>query len=242
MVLEIVNRESMAQDQTSSGTVSTPQGMAPGSSASPSPGLVGASTLASQHGATNTNSTPEQRAKWRERWQRRKDRILGKSSPPAGPPGSSGPGGAPVVGPGGAPGQTPQTPGPIPWTAAAVRPILAQGVPAVERLDIATLKNKAARLEDPDFVSMVERDAAWNPEAKRDLIDSGSECLAEVLNEMGVESIPPHWAKFGVSCATILAGRKVLASKLDELFERKYGKGSRPTQSTPPTAAEPVPA
>lgn len=123
----------------------------------------------------------------------------------------------------------------IPWTAAAVRPLLNQTVPAVERLDVATLRKKAAALDDPDFVSLVEREAPWNPEAKRDLIDSGSECLAELLNQMGVESLPPHWVKLGISCTTILAGRRVLASKLDELYERKHGRAPAAPAAPQPT-------
>lgn len=215
----------MGDIQTNQGTAPTAPGVGQGNGAAPSPGMGATATLANQHGAANANSTPEQRAKWRERWQRRKDRILGKTPAPSGSPGPVVPGQPPVGGSVPGPGIPGQAPGaPVPWTPNAVKPVFARLVPFAEKLDVQSLRQKAAKLNDPDFAALVASDAKWDDGAKRDLIDSGSEIFAEWMNEMGLDSIPERYVKFSTAVGVIYASRKTLAAKLDELYARKYGK------------------
>lgn len=102
-----------------------------------------------------------------------------------------------------------------------------------------SLRRKAVKLDDPDFTALVVTDAKWDDGAKRDLIDSGSEIFAEWFNELGLESIPERYVKFTTAVGVIYAGRQTLAAKLDELYERKYGKKEpAATNATPdPKAA-----
>lgn len=115
--------------------------------------------------------------------------------------------------------------------------MFARLVPFAEKLDVQSLRRKAVKLDDPDFTALVVSDAKWDDGAKRDLIDSGSEIFAEWFNEMGLESIPERYVKFTTAVGVIYAGRQTLAAKLDELYDRKYGKKEPATPTPEPTPA-----
>lgn len=185
--------------------------------AAPGPAPVGTGHAPGQ-------STPEQRARWREKnrraYQRRKAReadlpdpepdpaVVGK---PADDPAQAGGGGV----------------APVPWDSSLLDPLFRTIVPEAERLDIATLRAKASAL-GPDMVRMVEADAKWNPVAKS-IITTGPQVAAQVLTSMGVSvSHAPAIAPV-MALGSIMSGHMLLASKLDEMTKAKATAPAEPT-------------
>lgn len=192
------------------------------------PGVASSTPPASPPGSvpvgSASKSTPEQRARWREKnkraYARRMAKERGEPDPFPDPPlvaeSSAGP-----VAP--APGDPPA----VPWDASVLEPLFRSIVPEVEKLDIAALKAKAATLGE-DMVRTVEKDAAWNPVAKTTLISTAPAVVAQTLNSIGISAThAPALALLG-AIGAILTGRQILAAKLDEL-----AKAQTPTPSAP---------
>lgn len=87
---------------------------------------------------------------------------------------------------------TPADPPPVPWDAGVLEPLFRSIVPEVEKLDVASLKAKAAGLGD-EMIRMVEKDAAWNPVAKTTIISTAPAVVAQTLNS--IVSIPQNLAE-----------------------------------------------
>ncbi len=184
----------------------------------PGPAPVGAGNAPGQ-------STPEQRAKWREKnrraYQRRKAREAGLPDPepdpsvvgkPADDPAQAGGGGV----------------APVPWDSTLLDPLFRTIVPEAERLDIATLRAKASSL-GPDMVRMVEADGKWNPVAKSTIITTGPQVAAQVLTSMGVSVSHAPAIALVMALGSIMSGHMLLASKLDEMAKAKATAPAEPT-------------
>lgn len=206
------------------------------------PGVAGASLLASNYGANPTpKSTPEQRARWREKskraYERRKLRAQGGGEPvgplPAASDSAAPPSGGPD--PGGAPGVS--TPAPVPWDNATLRPLFEQLIPALEKADVASLVKKSARLGNPKVVPVIEQEARWPAASKATLLASGPQCAAEALNELGIGADKAHWAAVVLAAGAIVAGRVMLNAKLDKMIAGKESQEAANAEPTPPPAA-----
>ena len=204
-------------------TTTHPAGVAAGGPPPAPPGPVGV-------GAPPGKSTPEQRARWREKsrqaYLRRKARENGQPDPVPADPVVAQPAADPAASP-------PAGPPAVPWDPSVLEPLFRTVVPEIERLDIAALKARATPL-GVEVVNMVEKDATWNPVAKGTIVTTGPAVVAKALNSVGVSAEhAPAIALVG-AVAAILTGRQMLAAKLDEL-----AKAERAPSTPPPTPPNP---
>jgi len=202
-------------------TSPAPSGVAVSPSPPPAPGPAPV-------GAGNApGSTPEQRARWREKnrraYQRRKAREAGLPDPDPAPEVVAKPADDPTQAGGGGVA-------PVPWDPSVLDPLFRAIVPEAERLDIATLRAKATAL-GPDMVRMVEADGRWNPVAKSTLITTGPQVAAQVLNSVGVSTQHAPAIALVMALGAIITGRGILAAKLDEMAKAKAD--SAPAPSSP---------
>lgn len=160
----------------------------------------------------------KQRAAWRERSKRSYAGKTGKPMPapapaPSGPVGPTVPTVPGVAGANGAPGVSP---GPVPWTADIVRPGLALVVPAVEKLDVASLKAEASKIS-PAAAALVEKKGGWGDPQKTAVIESVAAVTCKWMNRFGVSSeYAPEVALIG-SVGAIVTQRALLKSELAEM-------------------------
>lgn len=190
-------------------------------------------------------STPEQRAKWREKAARRAARLRDPGGPPlpsAIRPDPAGPGGpAPGGGAGG--------PAPVPWSTDTLKPLFQQLVPALEEASVQRLAAKAAAI-DKSLAAEVTRDAAWNSAAKVGVIEAGPQCAAEMLNEMGIGADKAHWAALLIAGGSIAASHMMLSARLERMLAERgkpdaggvgqpTGSGGRPVPPEPPAPSAP---
>jgi len=201
-------------------TTTSPPPVAPGSAPASAPGPVAV-------GASGSKSSPEQRARWREKsrlaYLRRKARESGQPDPVPPDPVVAQPSGDPATASNAAPPV-------VPWDPTVLEPLFRTVVPEIERLDIAALKARAVPL-GVDVVHMVEKDAAWNPVAKGTIVSTGPAVVAQALNSVGVSAHhAPAIALVG-AVAAILTGRQMLAAKLDEM--------ARAEKTAPPPTPSP---
>lgn len=113
----------------------------------------------------------------------------------------------------------------IPWTSDTLKPLFKVAVPAFEKMDVSSLKDKASKIS-PDAARIVGEDAPWPEATKVILVESGSAGIAEVMNDFGVSAKYANLTSFAVAVASILANRVTLSSKLDEMLaEMKRAKG-----------------
>jgi len=185
-----------------------PSGLAPGGPQPPPPGSVGV-------GAPPATSE-EQRARWRDKaklaYQRRKARERGEAPPVA----LAGAAAAPAGDPAPAPGDPP----PVPWDPALLRPLFETTIAEVEKLDIASLTAKAARI-DADLAKEVAKDAPWNPVAKATILTTGPEVAAKALTAMAIPAEHAPAVALAAAIVAIFSGRQRLDSKLDQLLKAK---------------------
>jgi Arc/MetJ family transcription regulator len=80
------------------------------------------------------------------------------------------------------------------------------------------MRSKAEQLGG-EFVALVDREAPWNPVAKRTLIETGPQVAAEMLNACGVSSERAPVVAFLTAAGAIMFGRSAVVSKLDQLVE-----------------------
>jgi len=213
--------------------------MGPGGPA-PTPGAAGAVAP-----LKTPRSSPEDRERWRQKYRLARARRLAA----AGQPGAaqdveriqrelvhSTPGTHRV-----APdaGSTPGVPvgaplGPVPWDAGVLSPLFQAVVPEVEKLDVASLRAKAAAI-DGQLAAQVEKDAAWNPVAKATITTTGPQVVAQALNSAGISAEHAPAIALATAVASIFAGRTILARKLDEI-------AARPKNGTESNAVPPVEA
>lgn len=169
-------------------------------------------------------STPEQRAKWREKsrlaYLRRQARAKGLPEPsvPADPISAT------------PPPQNPDVPA-VPWDPGLLKPFWASIVPEVEKLDVSSLKREAEPL-GAAIVEKVAKDAPWNPVAKTTLIETGPAVTASVLNSMGLSAEHAPTVAFIGALGAIVTSRSMLAAQLKKMVaeERalKAKQGSEP--------------
>ena len=186
-------------------------------------------------------STPEDRARWRRKYQLARARRLAATGAPGaaeeverikrdlgtGPAGS--PGVAPDAPPA-APGPVAAAVGPVPWDPGVLSPLFQAVIPEVEKLDVASLRAKAAAI-DETLAARVEKDAAWNPVAKATLTTTGPQVVAQALNSAGISAEHAPAIALCTAVASIFAGRTILARKLEELASRRP---AAETSSQPP--------
>lgn len=190
-------------------------------------------------------STPEDRARWRRKYQlARAKRLAAAGTPGAAeeverikrdlvPAGAGSSGVAPDAGP--APDGPVAAPlGPVPWDPGVLSPLFQAVIPEVEKLDVASLRAKAAAI-DTSLAVKVEKDAAWNPVAKATLTTTGPQVVAQALNSAGISAEHAPAIALVTAVASIFAGRTILARKLEEM-------ASRPRNGTESTAVPPVEA
>jgi len=192
-------------------------GMGGSGPAQAAPGSPAVATAPSQ-------STPEQRAKWREKsrlaYLRRQARAKGLPDPvpPLATPSAP------------SPGQTPDVPS-VPWDPGLLKPFWASIVPEVEKLDVSSLTREAAPL-GPSIVEKVAKDAPWNPVAKTTLIETGPAVTASILNSMGLSAEHAPTVAFIGALGAIVTSRSMLAAQLKKMVaeERaaKTAQGSDP--------------
>lgn len=109
-----------------------------------------------------------------------------------------------------------------------LQPLFQTLVPEIEKVDVESLKAKAARI-DPELASKVEADARWNPVARSTLTSTGPQVCAQTLNSMGISAEHGPAIALATAVASILASRTLLARKLDQLANRKrQSEGSLP--------------
>lgn len=113
-------------------------------------------------------------------------------------------------------------------------PLFATVVPEVEKLDVASLRAKAAEI-DGGLAAQVEKDAGWNPVAKATVISTGPAVVAQVMNSAGISAEHAPAIALVTAVGSILAGRMILARKLDEIAAQR--KGPPPTAPVEAQAA-----
>lgn len=187
-------------------------------------------------GTGSSGSTPEQREKWRRKARLaylRKQVRLGKADPSVLDGETGGTAGA-DPGPVGAP--PPPAPGvaSVPWSPDILRPLFEATVPEVEKLDVASLKAKAAEI-DPRLAPVVEKDAAWNPVAKATICTTGPVVVANTMNSMGISAEHAPAVALVAAVGAIFTGRMILARKLEEMKAAK----EVPAPAPPPAPAAP---
>lgn len=192
---------------------------APGVASSPPPAPPGGSGPV---GSAPT-STPEQRARWREKskiaYQRRQARAKGLPDPFPDPVVVAQPSAGPVPAPAG-------DPPPVPWDPSVLDPLFRTIVPEVEKLDLAALKAKAAPLGE-DMVRLVEKDGVWNPVAKGTIVTTAPAVVAQLLNSVGVSAAHAPTIALVGAIGAIFTGRQILVAKLEELA-KAHPKTSAP--------------
>lgn len=113
---------------------------------------------------------------------------------------------------------------PIPWTADTLKPLFKVAVPAFEKMDVSSLKAKAAKIS-PEAARIVGEDAPWPDATKVVLVESGAAGIAELMNDLGVSAKYANLTAFSIAAASIIANRSVLSSKMDEMLaEMKRAK------------------
>lgn len=145
------------------------------------------------------------------------------------------PGEAPGADPGVAGDSPPPAPGvgAVPWSPDILRPLFEATIPEVEKLDVASLKAKAAEI-DPGIAPVVEKDAAWNPVAKATICTTGPVVVANAMNSVGISAEHAPAVALVAAMGAIFTGRMILARKLDELKASK--------EAPPPASPLPAPA
>lgn len=124
--------------------------------------------------------------------------------------------------------------GSVPWDAGVLSPLFQTVVPEIEKLDVSSLRAKAAAI-DAQLATQVERDAAWNPVAKATITTTGPQVTAQALNAAGISAEHAPAIALATAVASIFVGRTILAQKLDEM-------AARPKNGTQSTAVPPVEA
>jgi len=118
----------------------------------------------------------------------------------------------------------------VPWDPGVLSPLFQAVIPEVEKLDVASLRAKAAAI-DQTLAARVEKDAAWNPVAKATLTTTGPQVVAQALNSAGISAEHAPAIALCTAVASIFAGRTILARKLEELASRRP---AAETSSQPP--------
>lgn len=143
-----------------------------------------------------------------------------------------------------APDPVAATPGPVvpgvavvPWDPGLLSPLFQAVVPEVEKLDVASLRAKAAAIDD-QLAARVEKDAGWNPVAKATLTTTGPQVVAQALNSAGISAEHAPAIALVTAVASIFAGRTILARKLDEMAARARGGSSAQPPPVEPSTAE----
>ena len=160
-------------------------------------------------------STPEQRERWREKsrraYLRRQAREKGLPDPFPDPVVVAQPSAGAVPAAAG-------DPPPVPWDPSILAPLFRSLVPAFEQMDIASLKAKASPAGQ-DLIRMVEQEGRWNPVAKTTLEQTGPAVTSQLLDSLGVSPAhAPMLAMLG-AIGSIVTGRVILASKIDEMIK-----------------------
>lgn len=192
-------------------------------------------------------STPEERQRWRLKAQMARAKRLAA----AGQPGAADEvarlqrdlGSVPVGAPRLATDPVATAPGTVvpgvavvPWDPGLLSPLFAAVVPEVEKLDVASLRAKAAAIDD-QLAARVEKDAGWNPVAKATLTTTGPQVVAQALNSAGISAEHAPAIALMTAVASIFAGRTILARKLDEMAARsRSGASAQPPPVEPSTA------
>lgn len=172
-------------------------------------------------GSALPKSSPEQRAKWREKsklaWLRRKAREQGLPEPV-----SSAPSPAPAP-------SSAAVPAPVvPWDASTLKPLWSSCVPAVEKATVAKLASIASPL-GPVIVKKVEADAQWNTVAKTTLIETGPAVTAQALNALGIGAENSELVAFLGACTAIATSNALLLRELKAMVaEESARKESAP--------------
>ena len=177
------------------------------------------------------------RAKWREKYHRLKAARLGRADAPGAGAAPAPPPGTMVSLPAGAPGAGPALPGgagPVPWSADALKPLLAQIVPLWEAHDVATLSDLAARL-GPQALALVQAKARWPVASKIAIIDGGAAVAAKYLNKFSISAEYQPEVTLGIAVCSVVWGRLQLMNDLKALVAEAERKKRQ-------AAAQPAPA
>ena len=167
-------------------------------------------------------STEEQRAKWREKYDRKKARKNGEQY-------------VPKVSVAPAPLDRDATPvasvAAVPWNPATLLPLAETLVDSFERTDIEGLADKAKKIS-PELAADVRKDAPWHPASKKALAASGSAIGAKWLARLGIKEENAPEVVFLSAVGAIMTGRHVLVSKLDKMLEEMKKNAPEKKSST----------
>jgi hypothetical protein len=108
----------------------------------------------------------------------------------------------------------------VPWTSETVRPLLETVVPLIEKADVRSLVEEAAKVSAA-CAELIGKKAFWNVAAKAALIQSGAEMFAKWMNKFGVSAEYAPEISFALAACSIWAGRQLLVDEIRKLAAEK---------------------
>lgn len=180
--------------------------------------------------AFSASNTEAQRAKWRAKYYKAKERkatrlggqtLAGSFSPL---PTNAGASDSPLAASGGPPA--------VPWTSDTLKPLFAELIPAIERADVESIAKKAAKIS-PELVAVVKTDAAWSAPAKASLETTAPQVAAKWLNAAGISADNAGEVILGVAILSIVTSRQLLLGKLKEMETKRQAPQPSPLGNAP---------
>lgn len=152
-----------------------------------------------------------QRAEWRAKYHRRKDKLAGVETPPALPAAPS------VVGP--TPAQNAPLP-PVAHNPADWQPAVDALLSAGEKVSCAILNSKAEKIGDAELIKDIKEHAPWNVASKEIASKTGAPIVAKVAEKIGLPPEAANGTMFVGAMGQIVAHHFALSAKLDKHLAR----------------------
>jgi hypothetical protein len=100
-------------------------------------------------------------------------------------------------------------------------PLIEQLVPTIEAVSIKQITSRAEKAHLPGMViEDMQKEAAWNPAAKKAIEISAPQVAAKWMNKTGISAEHQPEVVLGTAVVAIVAGHCMILKRLDELIKK----------------------